>query len=53
MARKLGIVSVAEGVETPDDWNLLRQSDCDLAQGFHIAKPMPSGDLAEWMRGWG
>ena len=53
MAKKLKIVSVAEGVETQDDWNLLRQTDCDLAQGFHIARPMPSGELAEWVRHWG
>ena len=53
MAKKLKIASVAEGVETQDDWNLLRQTDCDLAQGFHIARPMPSGDLAEWARSWG
>ena len=53
MARKLNIVSVAEGVETQEDWNLLRQSDCDLAQGFHFARPMPSGELAEWVRNWG
>lgn len=53
MARKLKIASVAEGVETQEDWNLLRQSDCDLAQGFHIAKPMPSAELVEWVRDWG
>lgn len=52
MARKLGISSVAEGAETSDDWNLLRECGCDLAQGFFIAKPMRSSDFPEWVRTW-
>ncbi|RZA21870.1 MAG: EAL domain-containing protein, partial [Lysobacteraceae bacterium] len=47
MARKLGITSVAEGAETQDDWNLLRECDCDLAQGFFIAKPMSAQDFPQ------
>ena len=50
MARKLGVVSVAEGVETRDDLNLVRECGCDLAQGFFIARPMPSTDLPDWVR---
>ena len=45
MARKLNISSVAEGVETQEDWDLLRQLGCDLAQGYFIAKPMPAEEL--------
>ena len=52
MARKLKIVSVAEGVETQEDWNLLRECHCDLAQGFFIAKPMPAADFPAWVRDW-
>ena len=52
MARKLKIVSVAEGVETQEDWNLLRECRCDLAQGFFIAKPMPAADFPAWVRDW-
>ena len=40
MAKKLGIEAVAEGVETDDDWKLLQEIDCALAQGYLIAKPM-------------
>jgi EAL domain-containing protein (putative c-di-GMP-specific phosphodiesterase class I) len=40
MARRLGIKSVAEGVETQADWDLLKAAGCDVAQGYFIAKPM-------------
>ena len=52
MARKLGIKSVAEGAETAEDWNLLRECGCDLAQGFFIARPMKASDFPEWVRSW-
>jgi EAL domain-containing protein (putative c-di-GMP-specific phosphodiesterase class I) len=52
MARKLGITSVAEGAETSEDWNLLRECGCDIAQGFFIAKPMKSTDFPDWVRTW-
>jgi len=40
MARRLDIKSVAEGVETQADWDVLRATGCDMAQGHFIAKPM-------------
>ena len=40
MARKLGIKSVAEGVETQRDWDALKTMGADTAQGYFIAKPM-------------
>jgi EAL domain-containing protein (putative c-di-GMP-specific phosphodiesterase class I) len=40
MARRLDIKSVAEGVETQADWDVLKAVGCDVAQGFFIAKPM-------------
>lgn len=52
MARKLGVVSVAEGAETQADWDLLRESGCDLAQGFYIARPMPASEFPGWVRDW-
>ena len=53
MARKLAITSVAEGAETQDDWNLLRECGCDLAQGFFIARPMDPADFPDWVHDWG
>jgi EAL domain-containing protein (putative c-di-GMP-specific phosphodiesterase class I) len=50
MAKKLGIVTVAEGIETKQDWDLLRELGCDLAQGYLIAKPLESGEFLAWAR---
>jgi EAL domain-containing protein (putative c-di-GMP-specific phosphodiesterase class I)/DNA-binding NarL/FixJ family response regulator len=50
MAKKLGIVTVAEGIETEKDWDLLRELGCDMAQGYLIAKPMESSEFLTWAR---
>jgi EAL domain-containing protein (putative c-di-GMP-specific phosphodiesterase class I)/ActR/RegA family two-component response regulator len=50
MARKLGLVTVAEGVETLEDWRLLRDFGCDVGQGFLIARPMAASDLPGWLK---
>jgi EAL domain-containing protein (putative c-di-GMP-specific phosphodiesterase class I) len=50
MAKKLGIVTVAEGIETEKDWDLLRELGCDLAQGYLIAKPIESSEFLMWAR---
>ena len=43
---------IAEGVETAAHGAMLLQLGCDLAQGFGIARPMPAGDLPNWMANW-
>ncbi|QTN28965.1 EAL domain-containing response regulator [Rhodoferax sp. AJA081-3] len=50
MGRSLGVSTVAEGVETVEDWNLVRSLGCDIAQGYLIAKPMPGEELMSWTR---
>jgi len=52
LARQLGMEVVAEGVEDQTDWDFLRLSDCDLAQGYFIARPMPAAELGGWMSRW-
>lgn len=52
MARKLNITSVAEGVETQFDFDLLNKLRCDMAQGYFIARPMPYTELLSWIRDW-
>jgi EAL domain-containing protein (putative c-di-GMP-specific phosphodiesterase class I) len=49
LARALGLRLVAEGVETEADWASLRSLDCDLAQGFGIARPLPLPALHDWL----
>ncbi|MDG1114210.1 MAG: EAL domain-containing response regulator [Pseudomonadales bacterium] len=48
LARRLGISSVAEGVEDETDLTLCRSLGVDLIQGFYIAKPMFSEAVVEW-----
>ncbi len=50
MGRSLNIATVAEGVETVGDWNLLSELGCDIAQGYLVAKPMAAEDLLPWIR---
>lgn len=49
VAKRLEIETVAEGVEDQDDWDLLASMDCDLVQGFIIAKPMPPDEFLQWL----
>jgi len=41
----LGMRVVAEGVEEPEAWNLLRRLGCDYAQGYLISRPMAATDV--------
>jgi EAL domain-containing protein (putative c-di-GMP-specific phosphodiesterase class I)/CheY-like chemotaxis protein len=52
IAKRLGMLSVAEGVENEDDWHLVRDSGCDLAQGYFIGRPMPADRLGAWLTDW-
>jgi EAL domain-containing protein (putative c-di-GMP-specific phosphodiesterase class I) len=52
LARRLNLKSVAEGVETARDWDLLLRLGCDIAQGYLIAKPMPGEALPAWYAAW-
>ena len=45
LGQSLGLITVAEGVETPDQLALLRQLGCDSAQGFLLSRPVPSREL--------
>ncbi len=47
MARALGLLVIAEGVETQGQLDFLRADGCDEIQGYHIARPMPSEQVAE------
>jgi diguanylate cyclase (GGDEF)-like protein/PAS domain S-box-containing protein len=43
---------IAEGVETIEHGVALWQLGCELAQGYGIARPMPAGDIPEWVSNW-
>ena len=52
LAKRLGMEIVAEGVEDRDDWDFLRRTGCDMAQGYFIARPMPADALPGWIQAW-
>jgi len=45
LAHTLGVVAVAEGVETAEQVQRLRELGCDLGQGYHFGRPLPAEDL--------
>lgn len=47
MAKKLGIETVTEGVETKEEETLIRSMGCDYAQGYYYGKPIPAKDFCE------
>ncbi len=47
MAHKLGIRTIAEGVETEEQYQLLKDFGCDYAQGFLLARPLPFSQFME------
>ncbi|MBV8471597.1 MAG: EAL domain-containing protein [Burkholderiaceae bacterium] len=49
LCHELGLSVVAEGSETPEELNWLRESGCDLVQGYVIGRPMPSHELVDWV----
>lgn len=52
LAHNLGLTVVAEGVENAKVWDLLRELNCDQAQGYHMGKPMPSDEFRKWSASW-
>jgi EAL domain-containing protein (putative c-di-GMP-specific phosphodiesterase class I) len=52
LAKQLGMQIVAEGIEDRADWDYVRRSGCDVAQGFFIARPMPAKTLHAWIEDW-
>jgi predicted signal transduction protein with EAL and GGDEF domain len=49
LVRGLGLRCVAEGVETHQTLAALTELGCDVAQGFHLARPMPADEVARWL----
>lgn len=45
MVKKLGFETIAEGVETEEQYRYLNEIDCDNIQGYFFGKPMPSDQI--------
>jgi diguanylate cyclase (GGDEF)-like protein len=50
LGHNLALQVVGEGVETYDVLTRLRQTGCDVAQGFLFARPMPVDELRDWLK---
>lgn len=45
MVKKLGLETIAEGVETEEQFQYLNEISCDIIQGFYLGKPMPAENI--------
>ncbi len=52
LGKQLAMSVVAEGVEDKADWDFMRESGCDVVQGYFIAKPMLAADMPGWINSW-
>jgi diguanylate cyclase (GGDEF)-like protein len=52
LGHNLGIEVVAEGVETAFQASLLQRMSCDLVQGYHFGRPMPTTDVPSFIASW-
>ena len=48
IAQTLGVPVIAEGVETEDEYNLLKAAGCDIIQGYYFSKPLPPEDFSKY-----
>jgi diguanylate cyclase (GGDEF)-like protein len=49
MAKALGVATVAEGVESEDQFACLKAEGCDEIQGYLISRPMPAEDVLTFL----
>jgi EAL domain-containing protein (putative c-di-GMP-specific phosphodiesterase class I)/AmiR/NasT family two-component response regulator len=52
LGHNLGLKVIAEGVEDVHVWRLLAFRNCDFAQGYYMAKPMPAAEFNRWLTSW-
>ena len=50
MVKRLGYETVAEGVETEEQFAYLRELSCDMIQGYYTGKPMPAEGIENLLK---
>jgi diguanylate cyclase (GGDEF)-like protein len=55
LGHNMGLIVIAEGVETAESWAILKRLGCDMAQGYYMSPPLSVGKIEEWFRSseWG
>ena len=48
LAQTLGMTTTAEGIETPEQLDQVRQAGCTQAQGYYFDQPKPVSEIARW-----
>ncbi len=49
LGHSLNLAVIAEGVETPAELHELEQYGCDIAQGFHLSRPIAPEEIPNWL----
>ena len=49
LCKKMGATSIAEGVETEEHYKFLKESGCDVIQGYYFSKPLPENEFIKLM----
>jgi EAL domain-containing protein (putative c-di-GMP-specific phosphodiesterase class I) len=50
LAQSMGIETIAEGVETQEQLDFLRQQGCDHMQGYYLSRPVPAAEALALIR---
>ena len=55
LGHNMGLVVIAEGVESAESWHILKRLGCDMAQGYYMSPPLRVDTMREWLRSseWG
>jgi EAL domain-containing protein (putative c-di-GMP-specific phosphodiesterase class I) len=48
LGHNMGLIVIAEGVETIESWRILKRLGCDMAQGYFMSPPLPASQFHEW-----
>ncbi|HLT99537.1 MAG TPA: EAL domain-containing protein [Burkholderiaceae bacterium] len=49
LAHNLGMIALAEGVETAGQHDFLKEHGCDVIQGYLISRPLPAAEFEQWL----
>ncbi|HKS25802.1 MAG TPA: EAL domain-containing protein [Thermoanaerobaculia bacterium] len=48
LGHNMGLVVIAEGVESQESWQILKRLGCDMGQGYFMSPPLPAAEFRRW-----